>query len=122
MERLDAKRKFTLKITATRACPQVNKRQHGMIQNDTATRMIRASRQTGQKTRGGKPQSTFSLRNTMGVLQTNNIHNRRQKPQPLNETSPFRLVSNSVTIKSEYRQSHDEREEKETQPKIRIWY
>ena len=76
------------------------------MQDNTATRGIRARGDTRQKTRRSKPQRTIRRGDTMGLLQTHNIHCNRQGSQPLKEASPFGLISNSIAIKGKDRQRH----------------
>ena len=58
----------------------------------------------------------------MSLLQTDHINSKRQGPQPLNETSPCRLVSNPIAVKRKDRQGYGGREGGEQQATIGIWH
>lgn len=54
----------------------------------------------------------------MSLLQTMNIDSKRQRLRPLNEASPFRLMSNPITVERKDRQNHEEGKKEEQQQNL----
>ena len=58
-------------------CPRLDQRQSGTKEDNTTTRFLGARRNNTWKTRRTKPQITFSQRNTVRFLDTDNINDNR---------------------------------------------